>query len=299
MPVSVAIAAADVSKQFGERTAVKRVSFEVEEGEFFALLGPNGAGKSTLINMLSGLTRPSSGRLSVAGFDVVRQWRQARSCLGVVPQELIFDPFFTVREALFFQAGYYGCGKKAGDWIEELLEVLSLRPLAHLNTRFLSGGMKRRLLVAQALVHRPAVVLLDEPTAGVDLALRRGLWAFLRRLNKEGKTILLTTHYLEEAETLCGRVAMMKKGKLVALESTSELLERFGKKIMRLRLRPLPSPIPEGSKLSDGVLEVPIEDYATVERALAGFRAQGLEILDLEIERAGLEEVFLSLVGEE
>jgi len=207
--------------------ALDDVSLSVEHGEFFGLLGPNGAGKTTLISILAGLSRATSGSATVCGFDVVNQYRQARRALGVVPQELVYDPFFTVRQTLRLQSGYFGL-RKNDDWIDEILFNLGLASKADDNMRALSGGMKRRVLVAQALVHRPPVIVLDEPTAGVDVDLRRTLWDFVSGLNQQGHTILLTTHYLEEAEQLCGRIAMLKQGHLVALDTTQALLSRVG-----------------------------------------------------------------------
>jgi ABC-2 type transport system ATP-binding protein len=207
--------------------ALDDVSFTVEHGEFFGLLGPNGAGKTTLISILAGLAGATSGSAKVCGYDVVNDFRQSRRSLGVVPQELVYDPFFTVRETLRIQSGYFGL-RNNDDWIDEILLNLGLQDKANANMRALSGGMKRRVLVAQALVHRPPVIILDEPTAGVDVDLRRTLWDFISRLNREGHTILLTTHYLEEAEALCGRIAMLKAGKVVALDTTQALLARVG-----------------------------------------------------------------------
>jgi ABC-2 type transport system ATP-binding protein len=207
--------------------ALNNVSFAVEYGEFFGLLGPNGAGKTTLISILAGLARASSGTARVCGHDVVADFKQSRRMLGVVPQEIVYDPFFTVRETLRLQSGYFGL-RNNDDWIDEVLSNLGLSDKADANMRALSGGMKRRVLVAQALVHRPPVIILDEPTAGVDVDLRRTLWEFIARLNKAGHTILLTTHYLEEAEALCGRIAMLKSGQVVALDTTQALLARVG-----------------------------------------------------------------------
>ena len=212
-----------VEKRFGDLQALKSVDLTVEKGEFFALLGPNGAGKTTLINVLAGLSRPDAGVLKVMGYDVVREYRAARRNLGVVPQELVFDPFLTVRESLELQSGYFGIANN-GDWIEDLLSNLQLMDKADKNMRALSGGMKRRVLIAQALVHRPPVIVLDGPTAGVDVELRKVLWKFIQRLNHEGHTILLTTHYLEEAQTLCRRVGILKQGQIVALDTTENLL---------------------------------------------------------------------------
>jgi ABC-2 type transport system ATP-binding protein len=221
--MTAAVSIVDVVKHFGSLKALDEVSLEIAEGEFFGLLGPNGAGKTTLISSLAGLARPDSGTLKVLGFDVVKDFRQARSRLGVVPQELVFDPFFNVRETLQIQSGYFGI-RKNDDWIDEILENLDLTSKANVNMRRLSGGMKRRVLVAQALVHKPPVIVLDEPTAGVDVELRQGLWHFVRRLNNEGHTIILTTHYLEEAENLCGRIALMKQGRVIALDTTANLM---------------------------------------------------------------------------
>ncbi|TFL15734.1 ABC transporter ATP-binding protein [Pusillimonas caeni] len=207
--------------------ALNDVSLDVGHGEFFGLLGPNGAGKTTMISILAGLAQATSGTASVCGYDVVSEYKQARRSLGVVPQELVYDPFFTVRETLRLQSGYFGL-RNNDDWIDEILANLGLADKADANMRALSGGMKRRVLVAQALVHRPPVIILDEPTAGVDVDLRRTLWEFISRLNKEGHTILLTTHYLEEAEALCGRIAMLKSGRIVALDTTQSLLARVG-----------------------------------------------------------------------
>jgi len=215
-----------VEKRYGALQALAGVTLAVRQGEFFGLLGPNGAGKTTLINIVAGLARASAGSVAVLGADVVADYRRARRMLGVVPQELVFDPFFTVRETLRLQSGYFGIrGNDA--WIDEVMHHLDLDAKAGANMRSLSGGMKRRVLVAQALVHKPPVIVLDEPTAGVDIELRQGLWQFVRRLNRDGHTIVLTTHYLEEAEEHCQRIAMLKAGSLVALDTTQNLLASF------------------------------------------------------------------------
>src|SRR3990170_1934434 len=224
--MSAAIEIQGLSKRFGGVRALDGVDLVIGQGEFFGLLGPNGAGKTTLISILAGLVRPDAGVARVLGHDVFSEYRKARRLLGVVPQELVFDPFFTVRETLQFQSGYFGL-RRNDAWIEELMHHLDLAGKADANMRSLSGGMKRRGLIAQALVHRPPVIVLDEPTAGVDVALRYGLWQFVRRLNADGHTIVLTTHYLEEAEALCGRIAMLKQGRIVALDTTQNLLQRF------------------------------------------------------------------------
>src|SRR3970040_1355371 len=232
-----AIQIEQVVKRYGELQALAGVSLEIAQGEFFGLLGPNGAGKTTLISILAGLAIASSGSARIMGHDVITAYRQARRALGVVPQELVFDPFFTVREALTIQSGYFGLRDNRA-WIDELIDNLDLADKADTNMRALSGGMKRRVLVAQALVHKPPVIVLDEPTAGVDVELRQALWQFIRRLNRDGHTIVLTTHYLEEAEALCGRIAMLKQGRVVALDTTQNLLRLHSGCYLELRLQP-------------------------------------------------------------
>jgi ABC-2 type transport system ATP-binding protein len=233
-----AVSFQNVTKTFdtGGRSvrALQGVSFEIAEGEFFGLLGPNGAGKTTLISILAGLSRATSGQVTVQGHDVVLDYAAARRALGVVPQELVFDPFFSVRETLRNQSAYFGL-RRNDAWIDELLANLGLLDKADANMRQLSGGMKRRVLVAQALVHRPPVIVLDEPTAGVDVELRQTLWHFIAQLNKQGHAVLLTTHYLEEAEALCSRIGMLKQGQLVALDRTSALLAGTASTILRFK----------------------------------------------------------------
>jgi ABC-2 type transport system ATP-binding protein len=277
--------------------ALDRVSLDIEEGEFFGLLGPNGAGKTTMISILAGLTRPNSGKVSVLGHDVQLDYAQARRKLGVVPQELVFDPFFNVREALRFQSGYFGV-KNNDDWIDELLESLGLADKAGANMRQLSGGMKRRVLVAQALVHKPPVIVLDEPTAGVDVELRQTLWQFIAKLNKQGHTVLLTTHYLEEAEALCGRIAMLKAGRVVALDSTSELLKTASSNVLRFKIdSELPNELAAGARVTGRIVQFPAHDALEIERYLAAVREAGLIAHDVEIRRADLEDVFLDLMS--
>jgi ABC-2 type transport system ATP-binding protein len=279
--------------------ALAGVSLAVDEGEFFGLLGPNGAGKTTLINVLAGLARADAGSARIMGADVVSDYRRARRLLGVVPQELVFDPFFTVRESLRLQAGYFGL-RRNDAWIDEVMHHLDLVSKADVNMRALSGGMKRRVLVAQALVHKPPVIVLDEPTAGVDVELRQGLWQFVRRLNRDGHTIVLTTHYLEEAETHCNRIAMLKAGRIVALDSTRNLLEMFSGLELRLRVdrAELPVRFPGRLVSRDGALFVlRLADHAELEQALARLREEGERILDMEVHPPDLEDVFLRLTG--
>ena len=279
--------------------ALAGVSLEVEEGEFFGLLGPNGAGKTTLINVIAGLARADSGVARVMGADVRADYRRARRMLGVVPQELVFDPFFTVRETLRLQSGYYGL--RANDaWIDEVMHHLDLTAKADANMRSLSGGMKRRVLVAQALVHKPPVIVLDEPTAGVDVELRQGLWQFVRRMNREGHSIVLTTHYLEEAETHCSRIAMLKEGRVVALDTTRNLLGSFSGLELRLHIdrAALPAGLPGRVVATDGgEFRVRLANYMELEEALAGLRQAGVAIREMEVHPPDLEEVFIRLTG--
>ena len=285
------------SSSRGAVHALDGVSFDIEPGEFFGLLGPNGAGKTTLISILAGLARASRGSVSVLGHDVVTDFAEARRKLGIVPQELVFDPFFSVREALRIQGGYFGV-RNNDAWIDELLDNLGLADKANANMRQLSGGMKRRVLVAQALVHRPPVIVLDEPTAGVDVELRQTLWQFIARLNKEGHTVLLTTHYLEEAEALCSRIAMLKLGKVVALDRTSALLAGTASTMLRFKMdTPLPPQLVAQSRVTGRIVQITAHDAAEVERILGVLRHAGCVPEDLEIGRADLEDVFLEIMS--
>jgi len=289
-----------VHKHFGELQALNGIDLTIPQGEFFGLLGPNGAGKSTLINILAGLLKPTYGSASVMGYDVVNDYQAARMALGVVPQELVFDPFFNVREMLRFQAGYFGRGRENDAWVDEILEGLGLTDKAHTNMRKLSGGMKRRALIAQALAHKPPVIVLDEPTAGVDVELRQMLWEFIKKLNREGHTIVLTTHYLQEAETLCSRVAMMKQGEIVALDSTANLLNKYAGKNLRLDLGGAPLPAPLFSMLKSGehgVYMLALSHLSQVEFALSELRKANVQIDDMQLIEPDLEDVFMSLVG--
>jgi len=290
-----------VTKRFGTTQALAGIDLDVAQGEFFGLLGPNGAGKTTLISALAGLVRPDGGTLEVMGHDVQRDSLAARHSLGVVPQELVFDPFFTVRETLRFQSGYFGL-RRNNAWIDEIIDALDLRDKADANMRTLSGGMKRRVLVAQALVHRPPVIVLDEPTAGVDVELRQTLWHFVRRLNADGHTIVLTTHYLEEAESLCGRVAMLKAGRVVALDTTANLLRRFSLHRLRLRLAAgaaLPPALRAQAHEESGFWVLSYVDHGELECLLAALREGGCAIDELEVGQADLEDAFLTLMRQE
>ena len=292
----------NLSKEYGLLKALSEVSLTIAEGSFFALLGPNGAGKSTLINILAGLTRATSGRAAVLGCDVRQQWRQARRQLGVVPQELAYDPFFTVREMLTLQSGYFGLGKENRSWLNELIGALDLEDKIDTTMNHLSGGMKRRVLIAQALVHRPPVVILDEPTAGVDVALRRQLWDFIRGLNGKGHTIILTTHYLEEAESMCEKIAILNRGQLVALAPKDELLSRYSWRQLHLQL------MPESSMTLPDVLEAKRQaapngelllrlhqEHDHIGEVLAALEQAGVRFSDLRIHEPGLTEVYTEL----
>ncbi len=300
-PDGVAIQVRGAVKQYGNLHALAGVDLEIRQGEFFGLLGPNGAGKTTLITALAGLTRLSAGHIAVMGHDVVADYRAARRALGVVPQELVFDPFFTVREVLRIQSGYFGI-RNNDPWIDELLESLGLSDKASANMRTLSGGMKRRVLVAQALVHKPPVIVLDEPTAGVDVELRQTLWHFIRKLNADGHTVVLTTHYLEEAQELCTRIAMLKAGRVIALDSTQNILSRVSSKALHVRLsaaQVLPAALQARLVKQEGLAYAFSFDQADeVEPLLALLRGAGADIVELEISKPDLEQAFIDLVSE-
>ena len=303
-----AVAVRQVSKRFATKgqsiQALQEVSLDIVPGEFFGLLGPNGAGKTTLISCMAGLCRQDTGDIRILGHDTQKAYRDARRALGVVPQELVFDPFFSVREILQLQSGYFGIGKN-DDWIEELLAALDLTDKAHSSMRSLSGGMKRRVLVAQALVHRPPVIILDEPTAGVDVTLRQGLWQFIRRLNRDGHTIILTTHYLEEAEALCGRVALMRSGQICALENTEALIQKFAKHRLTVRLADDGHMLPPTlMQLATVVPDAPrtwlwtLEALSDIESVLAALRESGCQLEDMSIVPPDLETAFLRFMND-
>src|SRR3569623_317525 len=301
--MDAAITGTGVHKRYRSVHALQGLDLTIRRGEFFGLLGPNGAGKSTLINIIAGLLRADSGQVAVLGHDVVGDYRRARARLGVVPQELVFDPFFTVREVLRIQAGYFGLGAENEPWLDELLAALDLSGKAGSNMRSLSGGMKRRVLIAQALVHKPEVLVLDEPTAGVDVELRQSLWQFVKRLHREGHTIVLTTHYLEEAEALCDRIAIIDHGNLVALDSKQALLEKAMGARCRLTVilaAPLaagPASLADARKTQDGIrLEFQLDKGRDpIVAALDRLRAAGATVVDLQTEEADLEDIFVEL----
>ncbi|MDB5962562.1 MAG: transporter ATP-binding protein [Massilia sp.] len=298
--MTAAIQINQVEKSYKALKALGGVSLTIEQGEFFGLLGPNGAGKTTLISTIAGLIRPDAGNIAIHGHDVVTDFRNARKNLGVVPQELVFDPFFTVRETLRLQSGYFGL-KNNDKWIDEVMENLDLTGKADVNMRALSGGMKRRVLVAQALVHKPPVIVLDEPTAGVDVELRQGLWKFISRLNREGHTVVLTTHYLEEAQAMCNRVAMLRGGKVVALDTMKSLIRRISgsQLIVHIASGAVPDDLKhlvsdasaDGNKVS-----LRVNEYSEVEQILARLRESGVVIDEMQLQQADLEDIFLQIM---
>ncbi|MCF6178253.1 MAG: ABC transporter ATP-binding protein [Geopsychrobacter sp.] len=291
-------------KAFGGDEAVKNLNFDIEQGEIFGLLGPNGAGKSTTINMISGICRIDAGRITAFGCDNRSKYRQTRRMLGVVHQEIVIDNFFTIDQSLRLHAGYYGV-KDDPKWRQELIDRLGLGPHLDKVMLKLSGGMKRRFMIAKALIHRPRLLILDEPTAGVDVELRHSLWEFVREINRNGTTILLTTHYLEEAEQMCGRIAIMNHGELVVLEETRELVRRLSRRTLKLWLEKALESIPAGLEAyhprleGDGrrlILCLPTDQG--VGDLLHQLSALHLGINDFETEQSGLEEVFLQLTSE-
>ena len=298
-----AIKISNIEKSYKSLQALNDVSLAIEEGEFFGLLGPNGAGKTTLISIVAGLNRADAGTVSIHGHDVVTDFREARKKIGVVPQELVFDPFFTVRETLRLQSGYFGLSNN-DRWIDEVMGNLDLTGKADTNMRALSGGMKRRVLVAQALVHKPPVIMLDEPTAGVDVELRQTLWKFIGRLNREGHTIILTTHYLEEAQAMCNRIAMLKSGKVVALDTMAALIKRISgsQLVLSLAQGSLPDSLTplishtEQTQSGTNKFTLRVNEYAEVEQILSTLRQSGATIDEMQLQQADLEDIFLQIM---
>jgi ABC-2 type transport system ATP-binding protein len=299
-PSTAALSITGVAKAYGPVQALKGLSFDIQPGEFFGLLGPNGAGKSTLISIISGLIRADAGTVSVLGRDTVRDWREARRLLGVVPQELVFDPFFKVVDLLRIQAGYYGAGREVWPWIDEMLERLELGHKRTAMMRTLSGGMKRRVLIAQALVHKPPVVILDEPTAGVDVELRRTLWRFMRDLHAKGTTVVLTTHYLEEAQEMCERIAIVDKGELRIVETTEGLLNRHPFRFLTLKLAngaAMPTHLADlVTSEKAGSVELKLDrERHPIAGVFASLKAAGIEIADVSTREPDLEDIFVEL----
>ena len=301
--MKTAIVFKNIKKSYGSLQAVKGINLKINKGDFFGLLGPNGAGKSTMINMLAGLVKPTSGSINVMGFDVQKNYQQSRHSVGIVPQELVFDPFFNLREMLRFQAGYFGKGKENDGWIDEILERLDLQDKAKTNMRMLSGGMKRRALIAQALAHKPPVIVLDEPTAGVDVELRQRLWQFMKDLNKQGHTIVLTTHYLEEAETLCNRIGMVSSGELVALDDTKKLIKKYSSKALKIKINSRDKKkiekilIKFNFEIDEDDLKIQLQNLDEVNQIIKLLKSNDIQFFDLQTTEPDLEKVFLELTS--
>ncbi len=293
----------NLHKSFDGVAAVKGIDFSIRQGEIFGLLGPNGAGKSTTINMIAGVVRLGSGQISAFGYDNQKDYRHTRRMIGVVHQEIVIDNFFTVDQALKLHAGYYGV-KDDPVWRQLLIDRLGLEPHLHKVMLKLSGGLKRRFMIAKALIHRPRLLILDEPTAGVDVELRHGLWEFVREINRQGTTILLTTHYLEEAEEMCDRIAIMHHGDLIAMEETHDLVRRLSNRELRIWLvQPLEN-VPAGLEecrpelKDDGrLLLLNLPKGGEVGQVLSQLCALKLPIRDIETDQSNLEDVFIQLTG--
>ncbi|WP_134681295.1 ABC transporter ATP-binding protein [Paracoccus ravus] len=298
-----------LSKRYGSGTpALNDVSLSIEEGEILALLGPNGAGKTTMISIICGLVTPSGGTVRVGGHDIRTHWREARKLIGLVPQEILLEPFEKVIDCVRFTRGLYGEGPDDA-YVEELLRSLSLWDKRDARTRELSGGMKRRVLIAKALSHRPKVLFLDEPTAGVDVTLRREMWQVVRELSKQGVTIILTTHYLEEAEDMADRIGVINKGEILLVKPKAELMGEFGKKRLTIDLyEPLsilpPSLAARGLVLAENGMQLGYDydanaDRTGIARLLADLTEQGIAVRDVATTQSSLEEIFMSLVADE
>ncbi len=293
----------NLQKSFDQVPAVKGINFAIKQGEIFGLLGPNGAGKSTTINMIAGVVRLGGGNITAFGYDVERDYRRTRKMIGVVHQEVVIDNFFTIDQSLKLHAGYYGV-KDDPAWRHLLIDRLGLKPHLHKVMLKLSGGLKRRFMIAKALIHRPQLLILDEPTAGVDVELRHGLWDFVREINKQGITILLTTHYLEEAEEMCDRIAIMNHGDVIAMEETHELVRRLSTRQLRFRLAEPLVEIPtvlehlQPNLKEDGrLLQLNLSATDNVGAILSLLCEQKLDICDMESDQGNLEEVFIQLTG--
>ena len=304
-----AICIRDLVKQYAAqgdappKLALEGVSFDVPQGGIFGLLGPNGAGKSTLINIMAGLVMKTSGTIEIWGHDIDRDMRNAKLNIGIVPQEIVFDPFFTPFEVLENQAGMYGVARHLRH-SEELLRAVHLADKRDAYSRTLSGGMKRRLLIAKAMVHSPPILVLDEPTAGVDVEVRRQLWELVGELNSEGVTVVLTTHYLEEAEQLCDRIAIINHGKLIANKPTRELVGMMGEKIVAITVEsdvdapPISESFLKSEKTGERTIEVTYDkSRATAGQVLGLVRDQGFVIEDVTTREADLEDVFVQLTS--
>lgn len=289
-------------KSFGNTHALNGLNLEIPEGSFFGLLGPNGAGKTTTINILTGLVKKSGGDTKVFGHDTVTDYRNARKLIGLAPQELSFDFFFSIRDMLALQGGYYGMSFKAGrERADELLEQFGLKEKSNNNARQLSGGMKRRLQIAKALIHDPPMIILDEPTAGVDIELRHMLWDFLTKQNQNGKTILLTTHYIEEAENLCDTVAIIDQGKIIEQGSPDSLIQSTGSSKLEIKVKDWNDNFDNESKefsFNNGVLHIPAKNpEKDMIWWIQKLKENNISIEDIHISKSSLEDVFLKITG--
>jgi ABC-2 type transport system ATP-binding protein len=296
-----ALAIHNLSKEYDGAIAVNDISFTIEPGEIFGLLGPNGAGKSTTINMIGGVSRIGNGSIEIFGADNQKDYRTTRRMVGVMHQEIVIDNFFTIDQALKLHAGYYGVRDDEA-WRLQLIDRLGLKPHLHKVMIKLSGGMKRRFMIAKALIHKPRLLILDEPTAGVDVELRHTLWDFVREINQQGTTILLTTHYLEEAEQMCDRLAIMNHGKVIALESTATLLQELGTRTIIVHLQEAITQVPDNlccqaAELdkSGTLLQLTLSASQPTGDLLQRLCEVGLSIADIETRSAGLEEIFLQM----
>ena len=299
-----AISIKGLHKFYGKLQALDNLSLEVRAGEFFGFLGPNGAGKSTTINILTGLSTYTQGQVTVFGKDVIRDYREARKLIGTVPQEFNFDDFFTVDEIMRYYAGYFGIrGHEARKRVDELLEQFDLTQKKKVDVTRLSGGMKRRLLIARAMIHNPKILIMDEPSAGVDVELRRKIWQFMLDLNKQGTTILLTTHYIEEAERLAKRIGIINHGKIIAIDEKDKLIEQLHKKNLDLTLSKPIEAIPEQLKkyklflLDVNKIRIVCEEKFSKREILADVKKAGLEVITEEVTRSSLEDIFIELTG--
>jgi len=299
-----AISIKGLNKFYGKPQALDNLSLDVRAGEFFGFLGPNGAGKSTTINILTGLSTYTQGQVTVFGKDVIRDYREARKLIGTVPQEFNFDDFFTVDEIMRYYAGYFGIrGHEARKRVDELLEQFDLTQKKKVDVTRLSGGMKRRLLIARAMIHNPKILIMDEPSAGVDVELRRKIWQFMLDLNKQGTTILLTTHYIEEAERLAKRIGIINHGKIIAIDEKDKLIEQLHKKNLDLTLSKPIEAIPEQLKkyklflLDVNKIRIVCEEKFSKGEILADVKKAGLEVITEEVTKSSLEDIFIEITG--
>jgi len=301
MKNNIAISIKNLVKKYNGLEAVNNISFDIKQGEFFGFLGPNGAGKTSTINAITGIANFDSGNIEVFGHDVVKDYRIARSYIGLSPQEYNFDVFLNAYQTLVYQGGYYGipkniCMKRA----TELMKLFGIYGKKNSSIRALSGGLKRRLIIARALIHEPKILILDEPTAGVDVELRHFLWSWLKELNKKGTTILLTTHYIEEAEKLCDRVCILNKGKILEIDDKKQLLKRFSKSQIRIELKNEIKILPVNLRIYNHKIEsnnlIFLEDKTKVNEILRALEKNNIEIIDINIESSSLEDIFINMV---